>query len=310
MESTPLVTIGIPTFNRAASLVRAVESARAQDYPNLEILISDNASSDGTEALCRNLVSVDPRVRYFRQPENFGAVKNFSAVLSLARGEYFMWLGDDDWIDPEYVSACVAALRKSPDYVLFSGRGIYFRSGKLARVENALALDESTGSARVLSYFREVELNTSFYGVIRRPAVADIDFRDVLAGDWLLVAHLAFLGKVGTVDGVHVYRSLDGASGDGRRLAAGFGFKSIFARHLQLPIARIVFFDIAFQSVYFCTQRRYSRLSLGLRAAFSILYRYSVADLAALGNRVRTRLVLRTRLRRLMTSLSWKWPQG
>jgi len=107
---TPSVTIAIPTFNRVELLRRAVESARNQDYPNVKVLICDNASSDDTAAYCRGLADVDERVSVVRHPENVGPARNFLAGVAIAETEYFMWLGDDDWIERGFVSACVRAL--------------------------------------------------------------------------------------------------------------------------------------------------------------------------------------------------------
>ena len=97
---TPKVSIGIPTFNRADLLRRSIESALGQDYPNIEVLVSDNASTDETPAICQGL---GDRIKYFRQSINLGPLTNFSKVLEMASGEFFMWLGDDDWIDASYV---------------------------------------------------------------------------------------------------------------------------------------------------------------------------------------------------------------
>lgn len=107
-EAGPLVTIGISTYNRADGYLReALESALAQAYPNLEIVVSDNCSSDGTEKLVKSYD--DPRIRYFRQRENIGSNNNFNFCLEQARGDYFLLLHDDDKIDPDMIEACMAA---------------------------------------------------------------------------------------------------------------------------------------------------------------------------------------------------------
>ena len=105
----PLVTIGIPTFNRADGYLReALADALAQDYPNLEIVVSDNASTDGTPELVRG--AADPRLRYLRHERNIGGNANFNACLAAARGEFFLLLHDDDRLDPDFVSSCMRAV--------------------------------------------------------------------------------------------------------------------------------------------------------------------------------------------------------
>lgn len=115
---TALVSVGLPVFNGEPYLRAAIESILAQEYRTLELIISDNASTDRTEAICREYVARDARVRYVRAGVNRGAVQNFASVLELARGEYFMWAAYDDLRHPAYVDRCVAELAARPDAVL------------------------------------------------------------------------------------------------------------------------------------------------------------------------------------------------
>src|SRR5687767_5369604 len=110
----PLVSVGLPTFNGAKTIERAIESVLAQYHPNIELVISDNASTDGTAVLCRKYVGNHGSVRFLQQKVNGGPAANFAEVLRQSRGEYFMWLGDVDWLDLDYIRQCVAALRQDP----------------------------------------------------------------------------------------------------------------------------------------------------------------------------------------------------
>jgi glycosyltransferase involved in cell wall biosynthesis len=111
---TPLVTIGITTYNRAEGyLPLSLRSALVQDYPNLEIIVSDNASTDGTEALVRGMS--DPRMRYFRHSQNVGPVNCANSCLTQAAGTYFLLLHDDDLIDPDFISTCIHATDSRAD---------------------------------------------------------------------------------------------------------------------------------------------------------------------------------------------------
>lgn len=118
--ASPLVTIGISTYDRSASTFpEALRSALDQTYRNLEVVVCDNASTDGTEALMR--AQTDARLRYVRHPANIGANANFNACLEHARGSYFLLLHDDDVLEEDFVRRAVAELRGRDPGVLLGG---------------------------------------------------------------------------------------------------------------------------------------------------------------------------------------------
>lgn len=112
-DGQPLVSIGMPIYNEERFLDRALESLRRQDYSNIEILISDNASTDATGEIARRFAEEDPRIRYQSTGENIGVAANFRRVQEQARGKYFMWAaGHDEWSE-DLVSQSVAALEQN-----------------------------------------------------------------------------------------------------------------------------------------------------------------------------------------------------
>lgn len=226
----PHVVIGIPTFNRATSLARAVESALAQDYPNLSVLISDNASTDSTQKVCAAFAAEDPRVAVSRRDSNVGATRNFAEVLAQATGEFFMWLADDDWLDQGYVRRCVEYLRNEQDAVLVGGRAKYYRNGVLVRTGRSANCGSDLPAWRVLQYYRDVEDNAIFYGVMRREALMRPAMSNCLGGDWLLIAAMAYQGKIRTIQDVFVHRELGGASVNLRKMTLALGLPRWQAR--------------------------------------------------------------------------------
>ena len=102
-QNNKLVSIGLPTYNRAQFLRRALDLLLAQTYKNFELIISDNCSTDDTPKICEEYRKHDARIKYFRQKENIGITDNMSFVLNEARGDYFMWAADDDWWAPEFI---------------------------------------------------------------------------------------------------------------------------------------------------------------------------------------------------------------
>lgn len=115
MSKFPLVTVGVPIYNEACFLDATLASLRAQDYPNLDILVSDNASTDDTPSVCARHAAEDPRIRLERLPANIGASANFDRVVDRAQGMYFMWAAGHDLWTPGLVSECVALLEADPD---------------------------------------------------------------------------------------------------------------------------------------------------------------------------------------------------
>ncbi len=107
---SPLVSIAIPTFARPTYLEEAVASALAQTYPNIEVLIGDNGSSEAMSHWAPAVVS-DPRLFYRRNPRNLGMSGNFNALADAARGEFFVAIGDDDRLLPEFASRLVDEMK-------------------------------------------------------------------------------------------------------------------------------------------------------------------------------------------------------
>jgi glycosyltransferase involved in cell wall biosynthesis len=104
----PLVSVGIPTYNRPDGLERALGQLIEQSYENIEFLVSDNCStSPEVSQIISNYQSKDPRVRYLKQDVNIGSYPNFQYVLKMAKGTYFMWAADDDEWDEHFIKTCV-----------------------------------------------------------------------------------------------------------------------------------------------------------------------------------------------------------
>jgi len=118
LQNEPLITIGLPVYNGDNFIAEAVRSIMAQSYTNLELIISDNASTDQTESICRELAEQDPRIQYHRAAENHGAAWNYNRVVELATGKYFRWLAHDDALEPSTLEKSVNILEARPEVAL------------------------------------------------------------------------------------------------------------------------------------------------------------------------------------------------
>jgi glycosyltransferase involved in cell wall biosynthesis len=113
----PRVTIGLPVYNGADRMRPAIESVLAQTCGDLELLISDNCSTDDTADVCRSYAREDCRVVYTRTDVNVGAAANFSRLAHLARGTYFKWICHDDWMSRDFLESCLPLAESGPDVV-------------------------------------------------------------------------------------------------------------------------------------------------------------------------------------------------
>lgn len=118
VSQRPRVSIGMPVYNGANYLAPTLDALLAQTYPDFELVISDNGSTDETAAICRDYAARDSRIHYHRYETNRGAAWNYNNVFDLCQGEYFKWAAHDDHCAPEFLERCVAVLDSHPEVVL------------------------------------------------------------------------------------------------------------------------------------------------------------------------------------------------
>ncbi len=198
--STPLVSIGLPVYNGERYLRAALDSLIGQDYPNLELILSDNASTDATAAICREYATRDPRIRYYRLHHNIGAVTNFKRVAQLARGTYFKWAAFDDLRSPTYLSACVAALQADL-------RAVLCCTGLRLIDEDGQEVDEATWTHGIRPVGRtpwqriravaQASYWYDIYGLMRRTALQQTrGLLPIWGSDVVLLLELCLRGRV------------------------------------------------------------------------------------------------------------------
>jgi len=173
VSPAPLLSIGVPVYNGERYLAEALDSALRQEYAPLEVVISDNASTDSTPDICRRYER-DTRVRWVRSPETSDPIANFHRTLSMARGTYFTWLAHDDVLtSPAYASTLVPLLEANTDAVL-SASALELFQDEDPQARSILSYPRlRTGrpwrvDRRALFRWPPGEWETLFYGVFRR----------------------------------------------------------------------------------------------------------------------------------------------
>jgi len=194
----PTVSIGLPVYNAERYLSQTLDSILGQTFTDFELIISDNASSDGTEAICRQYASRDSRIAYYRSPKNVGLTGNFNRVFNLSSGRYFRWSSSDDLFAPTSIEECVHILDRYPDVAL-----CYPKTTLINAEGNVIGFYADNLDVRfpdAVRRFRHVHLHLGLanvqYGLIRRDALGRTSLFGAYAGsDMVLIAELSLYGK-------------------------------------------------------------------------------------------------------------------
>lgn len=201
----PLITIAIPTFNRAALLKQCVASVLVQTHDRFEIVVSDNASTDETQAILSEFG--DDRLRIIRQDKNIGLIPNWNAALAAARGDYVIFLSDDDRIAPHALERCYALVRAEPQLpvvvTLSNPHSVSLGKTFPARVSRTLSTGIWNGSDILLEYLTD-QITVSMSSFMLRTelvrANGGIPHEYPHTADVATWAPLLFAGKAGFVN--------------------------------------------------------------------------------------------------------------
>jgi hypothetical protein len=204
--SDVLVSVGLPVRNGADRIGEVVRSVLAQDHDRIELVICDNASTDDTEAVGRDLARTDDRILYHRQQTNVGLLNHFTSAIHIANGAYFKWIGDDDWLAPDFVSRTLECFAEDERRVLVTTRIAYTGPDGVARSDTSYDGARMT-SLDPLERFREITrlLNAGYllvdplYAIVRREPVAAMPRRNMLREDEVFATKLALAGPWGHV---------------------------------------------------------------------------------------------------------------
>lgn len=197
MTRTPRLSIGLPVHNGEQYLAEALDALLGQSYGDFELIISDNASTDGTEAICRRYAGTDRRIRYIRQQRNIGCAGNHNVVFTRSRGELFKWASDDDLYGRDLLRRCVEALDRRPDVVLAHSHTAIIEGGTGGSARG-VAYPLATSAPRAPVRFRSVlfdEGGDDDYGVIRADVLRRVHpYGSYYHADRPIIAELALHG--------------------------------------------------------------------------------------------------------------------
>jgi len=275
LPRTPAVSIGMPVYNGEKYIRAAIDSLLGQSFVDFELILSDNASDDGTAAICKQYVRADRRVRYIRQSENIGVIPNYRFVLGQGSGRFFMWAASDDVWDTRWLEKLVEVMEQSRVGAAFGRvRPINENAELIAHVATKASYRfRGSRTMRRLRFYCQFEgagKANLFYALFRRGELDTIDLRPNQA-DYVVIYDLLGKTEIESVADVFLYKR-DHSHSAGNRLIAGGNLLSTLHRAV-LPIPpRLI--------AQYC---RHS--SLREKVAIILLYPYKL--MVAYVNRVR-----------------------
>lgn len=217
---SPLVTIGLPVYNRERHLRRSLDSLLQQTYTDFVLVISDNASTDGTAAICAEYAATDPRIRYHRNPVNIGNPRNFNRVFELTTTPYLKWSTSDDYWEPTFLERALEVMEREPEVVLCYPKTYLVEGddGEPTPYEDNLHLMQDDPVERFHALVSRIRLVHQHLGVIR----TDVLRRTHLLGghlraDFNLLSELVLYGKFYELPERLFYRRFHETSGSWKR---------------------------------------------------------------------------------------------
>ena len=198
MSRTPRVSIGLPVYNGEKYLAVAIESILNQTLADLELIIGDNASTDGTEEICRRFAAADARIHYLRHPSNIGGSGNFNEVYRHGRAPYFRWAAHDDLIAPRNLEACAAVLDAVPEAVLAYPRTVIIdaEGQRVREHDDRMDIREPRTHQRLVRVVQAWSMCNPAFALMRRSALGHTGLiRAHPSADVVMLCELALLGQ-------------------------------------------------------------------------------------------------------------------
>lgn len=204
ISASPKVTVGMPVLNGGELFERALQSILNQSYQDIEILISNNASTDQTGGVCERYALLDSRIRYVQQRETIPCLQHYEYLVKEARGEYFFWAPHDDWWDKDFIVNAITALDSSPSAVAAMGRVQYRQpdGGLLWEDKPPYGLDGADVMQRLRHYFSVPITDMLYYAVVRTNVLKRAPFVTSICPEKGIILYMIISGAICDVEGM------------------------------------------------------------------------------------------------------------
>ncbi|MDH3702750.1 MAG: glycosyltransferase [Alphaproteobacteria bacterium] len=278
----PLVSIGVIVAGPLSQVERAVRSALAQDYGNLEVRLCDAVQSQESAALTNKLAGEDPRISIHRSARALSVVEATAALRDTADGEYFLWLDALSWLAPEYVRLGVAYLGHNPGHILACGTVFEPRAASRDAAVAPSAVAFENAGRRVESLIGNLSGLGAWYGLYRLQAIRDVPLHPGLGFELGCLLSVAWRGKIGAVPDMRLHREgiFEGPAREDE--VNRLGVPNYQASDPWLAVAALVFCNIAYFDDAFLPLPVVERIRLAVAAADAVALRWTVQDEGAM----------------------------
>lgn len=301
VDDRPLVSIGLPVYNGAQFLRKTLDSLLGQTYENLELIVSDNASTDGTGEICQEYAGRDYRIHYYRNAANLGAAVNTNRVFALSSGDYFMWASDEDYWSPDYVRSCMEVLVDTDKIILAGSWGTFVE----AETEEIILVDKgfSTVGLRPSERFKIHKqaihsgsyVAVMFHGIYKRGHLSAVmPMWNLILSDQFLLARLCFLGEFHVVPKLLMMKRRRKRSMSCDEWHEEIGITSSVLTNYPYAVR-----DILYQKIIFQADNLSLREKIGLSCWSFFKYNHMYRDLGRLAKH------LALRVWKIMKSFTW-----
>jgi len=198
VSASPLITIGLPVYNTQRYLRQSLDSLLAQTYSDFVLVISDNASTDGTEKICREYAAADPRIKYFRNDVNIGNPRNFNRVFELTTTPYLKWSTADDYWEASFLERALKVMEGDPTLALCYAQAVIVDAdgANPKNYDDVLHLAQEDPADRFLSLISRIKLAHQHLGLIRMSHLRQTHLLGTfVSSDINLLAELTLYGK-------------------------------------------------------------------------------------------------------------------
>lgn len=249
------VAVGLPIYNGERFLEEALSSLINQTYSDLTVIVVDNASTDRTPQIIKNLQTKFPQINYIRNPQNIGMINNFNKAFQLGKDfDFFMWASHDDFYDINYVNKCINALQAHPHAVLATAHCVSVNSEK-----EKVAIDygvNTVGLSPVDRFYQYRKLlhrsgyvGNLFYGLYKTNYLRGVSpMKQVIASDHIPLAELALKGEFYVVPEDLIYKRASGASASLQSLRKVLNITNPILAYFPYATREAIFQRIIFSS--------------------------------------------------------------